>query len=927
MKIIQRLGLITLLLPVIATATTHPSAMGEGGTHLAQAKLSQKISFNIEPQSVGSALTAFGKQSGLAIVMESQLSRGLKAQEVVGSFTAEEALSRILAGTSLRVVHLDSKTVQITSSQQSSLTEGSAAQGVTTVAMVQDDQRGMQKASLDSSSTAKNAMSGEESAGPNLNAGSSTEVVVTGTRISGAPVGSPVLVFTREDIDRTGVATVQQFIDKLPQNFGSMSEHNASGEPGISLDGVWGTGVDLRGLSASATLVLIDGRRQAPSGFGNYVDTSMIPLSAVERIEIVTDGASAIYGSDAIGGVVNFILKKGYTGAQTRLYGGMPTEGGAEEWVAAQSVGTSWGRGNGMFTFEHQERNALPISKRRELTSDPSSLLSGGVYSNDQRRNSLGLNLRQELTSSVALYADAAYSEREASHAGFSQAQNVSIYTQSKNETLNVTLGTQWRLPGQWAGEVYVTDTRSSSDGSDYNGFGSPFVRSSDYEMKLGEATLTGSLIDLPAGPVRLAVGGAYRKETYDVPGRKVFFVGTPLPDRIGDRSVGAVFAELRVPLLRSRGASNDPLLAFSMAGRHEDYDDVGTAFSPKFGVEFTPLESLKLRASFSDSFKAPLLQMRDASSAAAFLFDLGPPLTSANTRMIQDLGSDPQITPETSKTTTVGIDVTPPQMKGFKASLTWYSTRFKDRIANPDVSIIDVLGNPAFGDMVLQRGEVPDAQFDAIVSEYLSGQHGPPFFCQTGALGTPCAEPASNFSVIFLSGFRNIAVTKTSGLDLLLAQSMNAGPGSLQFDLNATYTFEFKNQLTPVSTEIDQVDTSFNPLRLRMRGSVGWRSASWDITGFLNYRGAYSNTRIAPPERAPSYLTTDLTVQYRTGKSPDFGFLRDLTLNLSVNNLLDRDPPILRALQFSGAPVLFYDSSNANPYGRVVGLTVSKNW
>ena len=71
-----------------------------------------------------------------------------------------------------------------------------------------------------------------------------------------------------------------------------------------------GAGLNLRGLGQRATLVLVNGRRLAPSGAGSFVDVSLIPLSAVERVEILTDGASAIYGSDAVGGVVNFILRR-----------------------------------------------------------------------------------------------------------------------------------------------------------------------------------------------------------------------------------------------------------------------------------------------------------------------------------------------------------------------------------------------------------------------------------------------------------------------------------------------------------------------------------------------------------------------------------------------------------------------------------------
>lgn len=147
------------------------------------------------------------------------------------------------------------------------------------------------------------------------------KVTVTGSNIkrTDAETASPVQVITREDIEKSGKQTISDVIRSLPvDNNGSISQGFESGfAAGAS-------GVSLRGLGVNSTLVLINGRRTAPYGLAddgqrNFVDLSSIPLDAVERVEIVKDGASAIYGSDAIAGVINIILRKDFKGISTNV--------------------------------------------------------------------------------------------------------------------------------------------------------------------------------------------------------------------------------------------------------------------------------------------------------------------------------------------------------------------------------------------------------------------------------------------------------------------------------------------------------------------------------------------------------------------------------------------------------------------------------
>ena len=141
---------------------------------------------------------------------------------------------------------------------------------------------------------------------------------MTGSRIKriDTETPSPVQVITREQIERSGAQSVAEVLKRAPAaNAGSFDENAvASFTPGAA-------SASLRGLGAQATLVLINGRRVAPFGFASggqttFVDINQIPIDVVERIEILLDGASAIYGSDAIGGVINVILRHDFNGLQ-----------------------------------------------------------------------------------------------------------------------------------------------------------------------------------------------------------------------------------------------------------------------------------------------------------------------------------------------------------------------------------------------------------------------------------------------------------------------------------------------------------------------------------------------------------------------------------------------------------------------------------
>ena len=141
-------------------------------------------------------------------------------------------------------------------------------------------------------------------------------VTVTGSRLRDTLSGAPMFVLTREDIKQRGFGSFEDVIRALPQNFSTVNAGAARDNSINSLDAMGQSMVNLRGFGVSSTLVLVNGRRwPQASSFGNgAANINGLPFSAIERVEVLTDGASAIYGADAQAGVVNFIMRDDYEG-------------------------------------------------------------------------------------------------------------------------------------------------------------------------------------------------------------------------------------------------------------------------------------------------------------------------------------------------------------------------------------------------------------------------------------------------------------------------------------------------------------------------------------------------------------------------------------------------------------------------------------
>lgn len=186
-----------------------------------------------------------------------------------------------------------------------------------------------------------------------------TEIVITGSRIRGAaPVGATVTSVGRADIESAGAVNTTQILLQVPQIFNLGISENSRGQSGGNTNITYAAGINLRGIGPFATLVLVNGHRSVAQGTqGLAVDPSIIPSLMIERVEVVADGASAIYGSDAIAGVANLILRRNEPGAQAMMRFGVGDQ--YRERQLGALLGRQWGGGQFTLAAEHTYRSAL----------------------------------------------------------------------------------------------------------------------------------------------------------------------------------------------------------------------------------------------------------------------------------------------------------------------------------------------------------------------------------------------------------------------------------------------------------------------------------------------------------------------------------------------------------------------------------------
>lgn len=976
-------------------------------------------SIAIEAGPLDAALLSLAAQTKVRIFFTSDLVAGLRAPRITGAFTPAQALAQLLAGTGLEA-HLTRPGVIVL---RRAAPKPGGAGGLHAV-----EAAALQPAPPPTNEPPEPVPVVEE--------------VVVGSHIRGVrDTPSPVVVMDRRQIDENGYASVAEALNALPQAYGGQAGEQASttnSDRATGNDGM-ATGVNLRGLGAGATLVLVNGRRMAGTGSkGDFADVSAIPLAAVERVEALLDGASALYGSDAVGGVVNIVLRTRFDGAETRAgYGA--AAGGYDRLQFAQSLGRTWSGGQALIAYEYQGHSHLPGYKRavagdadlrslggddwRQYYAQPGNILglngagtayepkyaipygqngvglkpadfqAGQVNLSNQRglydllpeqaRHSVYGFASQEIGDRIELSADARYSRRDFTTIGSASTASLTVTpanpyfvsptrassaliaysfanelggtrTEGLSESLGFSAGATARLPADWRAEAYVAyaqeraETRLSNvvnsaylsealgttpdnpatpfsvrtDGyfNPYIGEGSNPRRildfiASGYEHRKDRSEtmsvnlkLDGVVLTLPGGPVRVAIGGQLRRETLKTNGESLIAAATPTAILARDvaRQVDSAFGELNLPIFGPANALPGlRRLELSVAGRYEAYEDMGSSTKPKVGLIWSPAAGLTLKASYGGSFRAPtLVELFDP-------FRVGPtflPGPNGRTLSLILLGGNPDLKPETATSWTAGFEFSPSRLADFRLNANLFDTRFENRIAQPaQDNILTVLTSPELAPF---RTFVSPATNPADLQRVTALVNSP------GALQTNLFPPTS-YGAIADARYVNTGALTVRGIDASASYATRIAGERVDLTAAMSWLAHYERKVTPTSQTVDLAGIAGYPAKIRARGSASWTHGPFSASFSLNY---VSPGHDAGGGAIGSWTTADL--QLRVQPTASGGFWRGTVVSLTVQNLLDTDPP------FYNSPLgVAYDPVNADALGRVAAVQLTKAW
>lgn len=308
----------------------------------AQATSTQQVS--IEAQPLADALIEVGRRYGISVFAAEDLTQGKRAPRVSGSFSAEQAISRLLRGSGLTFRRA-----------QGGFVVSRATASAAATSAPQDRQVRVEQAN------------GETSPSEPEQA-----IVVTGSRIERSVVNSPapIDIVTAEEIEALGLTDTTEALRFVPALNRSVSL-TSSGLTRLDQPTFFGlASLDLRGLGPQRTLVLVNGRRHVGGvALEATVDVASIPTALIDRVEVLTGGGSSIYGADAVSGVVNYVLKDDFEGVDVRGNFAVPTRGSGQSYSGALTMGGNFadGRGNAVLSVEYNRQTELK-AKERELT-------------------------------------------------------------------------------------------------------------------------------------------------------------------------------------------------------------------------------------------------------------------------------------------------------------------------------------------------------------------------------------------------------------------------------------------------------------------------------------------------------------------------------------------------------------------------------
>ena len=932
----------------MASATAAPPA---GAT------LSATLTFDIAAQPLSRALLEFSHQSGVQVTSPAKLLDGRESSRVAGQFSASEALSQLLAGTHLGYDVVDPTTVAIRP-LPGALTLASAGQA-------------------EVSSTA----------GPEPESAPLEEVIVTGSNIAQA-VGEaaknaiPIETFSAEQFRSSAGETIADYLRSKPAFSGR------NGTPTNHFYGGGESSLNLRGLGSAYTLVLINGRRAG--GEDGIADVGAIPEEAIESVEILKSGSSAIYGANAVGGVVNFKLRRKFDGIEAVASYGNTTSHDATYKRMALLFGTGGARYRVTGSLAWQDRNGISKFDRYRTRSSDQRPFGGldnrptwmfmpfaidglddsfTTYSIDASRVGIGgtsLDPADYIATPLAqsfdqfepgtfppysrigghwsaeldvvperlvLFTDGYYDRRRQVFEPIGRpiigggsftpltvaadnpdnpfgrevfvtyivgpdeyAQNVE--NRFRTDGSLVTAGVHGALGSfgyevaynryeqkkriTWANDVDAALAQAAVDAGELNPFSywgnDPDLISSlilpdrnRYQKDVSEiygAKVTGSLLRLPAGDLRFALGAERRKIQFGAHSDLAkatsgsYWDGPEAGSSAFTRDVDGYFGELSIPLFRGASGAFLSSIELSAAGRHEKYEDFGSVDIPQGAIRFGFLdESLILRASYAEGFRAPTLDELDPTPYPNILVGVYDPYFNDFVQASVIYGGNDQLDAEVGVTRNLGLVYQPLRLENLMLRLDYWQVKQSRTIQQPDVEAI--LRGTQPGSVV--RDENGIATIDARLQ---------------------------NTGDRLIEGLDFGATWRTAMHDF----------GRLAFDFSTSYLTAVEHTFAEFTVKglARYTDVFGSMPRYRMVLTTGWEKGAWSASTTLHFDPGVDEYVPSIDEHGPvkrrtaHYTTADLQVAYHFGRPAGAlaGLLRETEIYGGVENLWDERLP-----------------------------------
>ena len=834
----------------------------------ALAQSDQPQSYDLPSQPLAASLHAVSATSHTSIAAAAELVSGKVAPKLEGAYTLEQALAVLLAGSGLH------------------------ARAVGGGFVVERDV----PATAD-----RNAQAGDGG------------IVVTGSRIRGGPVASPVIAIGREEVRNEGLADLGEVVRRIPQSFGGGQNPGIGATVPAASGGDVGGGssLNLRGLGSDATLTLLNGHRLAYTAALQSVDVSVIPVVAVDRIEVVPDGASAIYGSDAVAGVANIIIRRDYSGLETDARLAATSGGGGFEQRYDALAGAAWSGGGIWTAYEFGSSGAITADNRSyAMARSPGLDLFPSL-----RHDSVVASGHQDLGDAVSLDADGLYNIRW-SHltmptlaGGDLDAGRATFHSVDKSfglaPTISLSLSANWRLSlGAAYGRERVDFHQEQCAGEACSDTGRNFYRNT---AKSVEVAGTGDLFALAGGEAKLAIGAGYR----DI-GFRRFSQALSAVNTLAAQDSYFAYGELSLPLVGPDQAF--PLvdrLDVDAAVRYERYPGIRSVVTPKFGAAWRLTPDVSVKASWGQSFRAPTL-FQQYQPRAATLYPpalLGSSGASPTSGVILLLGGNPALKPERATTWSTSFDLHPRAIGGATLAVSYFHVAYRDRIVSPVTLLSQALRNPSYRDQVVFN-PTPAEQADALAS------------AATFTNFTGVAYDPSHVIAIVDNAYVNAGRQTARGVDVLASYAGSIAPGQhLAISADVAY-LDSAQQLTPSQPRKPLAGTIFNPPHWRGHASATWSNDPLSLTASVNYVGGVRDIRFSPSGNVDGVTTLDLTARYRVLETP--GPLNGVEFTLAVQNLLNAAPDPITVSAPYETP---YDSTNYSPVGRLIAIEVRKTW